>query len=187
MPRALGLFARLLRGLRGGCGHVGLVLADLFVPPRRYFLPLADFVFLKPALVAGERSVFARIHTFQRARSPLQVLAFALIAAVQRAVFQAVAFALDRAREQVSPAIRIDPALIEQFGRTMRENFSSGSVPFRKAYLQALVDEIEVDDRRVRIKGSKNVLEKAVLAAQSRQSGCSQTSTKWRAGRDSNP
>jgi len=94
--------------------------------------------------------------------------------------------ALDRAKEQASPAIRIDPGLIEQFGRTMRENFSTGPVPFRKAYLQALVDEIEVDDKRIRIKGSKDVLEKAVLAAQSGQSGCSQMSTRWRARRDSN-
>jgi site-specific DNA recombinase len=43
--------------------------------------------------------------------------------------------ALERAKEQTSPTISIDPALIEQFGRTMRENFSGGSVPFRKAYL----------------------------------------------------
>ena len=37
----------------------------------------------------------------------------------------------------------------------MRENFSIGSVPFRKAYLQALIDVIEVDDHRVRIKGKQ--------------------------------
>ena len=94
---------------------------------------------------------------------------------------------MDRAKEQVSPTIRVDPKLVEQFGRTMWENFTTGSVPFRKAYLQALVDEIEVDDKRVRIRGSKDVLEKAVLAAQSGESGCSQMSTRWRAGRDSNP
>ena len=94
--------------------------------------------------------------------------------------------ALERAKEQVSPHIEIDPALIERFGRTIRENFSTGSVPFRKAYLQALVDVIEVDDHRVRIKGSRDVLEKAVLASQS-EFRCSQMSTKWRAGRDSNP
>lgn len=28
--------------------------------------------------------------------------------------------------------IQIDPALMEQFGRTMRENFTTGSVPFRR-------------------------------------------------------
>ena len=95
--------------------------------------------------------------------------------------------ALDRAKEQASPRIEIDPALIERFGRTMRENFSIGSVPFRKAYLQALIDVIEVDDHRVRIKGSKDLLEKAVLTSQTGEIRCSQMSTKWRAGRDSNP
>jgi hypothetical protein len=55
----------------------------------------------------------------------------------------------------------------------VRENFSTGSVPFRKAYLQALIDDIEVDDDIVRIRGSKDVLEKAILASQNRES-CSQ-------------
>jgi site-specific DNA recombinase len=94
--------------------------------------------------------------------------------------------ALERAKEHSAPQIRIDPALIERFGRTMRDNFSTGSVPFRKAYLQALINVIEVDDHQVRIKGSKELLEKAVIASQHTQSGCSQMSTKWRARRDSN-
>jgi DNA invertase Pin-like site-specific DNA recombinase len=94
--------------------------------------------------------------------------------------------ALERAKEHLAPQIRIDPALIENFGRNMRENFSTGSVPFRKAYLQALINVIEVDDHHVRIKGSKDLLEKAVLANQNGPSGCSQMSTRWRARRDSN-
>ena len=40
--------------------------------------------------------------------------------------------ALERAKEQLRPQIHIDPALIERFGRVMRENLSTGSVPFRK-------------------------------------------------------
>src|SRR5262249_13550997 len=57
----------------------------------------------------------------------------------------------------------------------------TGSVPFRKAYLQALINVIEVDDHHVRIKGSKDLLEKAVLANRNGPSGCSQMSTRWRA------
>jgi site-specific DNA recombinase len=95
--------------------------------------------------------------------------------------------ALGRAKEHSASPIQIDPALIERFGRTMRENFSTGSVPFRKAYLQSLIDVIEVDDHHVRIKGSKDLLERAVLASQNGQGWCSQTSTRWRALRDSNP
>jgi hypothetical protein len=66
----------------------------------------------------------------------------------------------------------------------MHEKFTTGSVPFRKAYLQALIEVIEVDDRRIRIKGNQDVLERSVLAGQVAESG-SQMSTGWRARRDS--
>jgi len=92
--------------------------------------------------------------------------------------------ALERAKEQSASPIQIDPALIERFGRAMRENFTTGSVPFRKAYLQSLIDKIEVDDHQIRIKGRKDLLEKAVLASRNNQAWCSETSTRWRARRD---
>src|SRR5262249_22349201 len=75
--------------------------------------------------------------------------------------------ALERAKEHSATQIQIDPALIERFGRTMRENFSTGSVPFRKAYLRWLIDVIEVDDHQLRIKGRKDLLETAVLGSES--------------------
>jgi hypothetical protein len=86
-----------------------------------------------------------------------------------------------------SNAIQINPALLEQFSRKMRENFTSGSIPFRKAYLQSLIDVIEVDDTQIRIKGSKDVLERAVLASQNGVVPSSQMSTKWRSLGESNP
>ena len=95
--------------------------------------------------------------------------------------------ALERAKELSTFPIDIDPALVERFGRMMREHFTTGSAPFRKAYMRSLVDVIEVDDSQIRIKGSKDVLERAVIASQNREPECSQVSTKWRAGRDSNP
>ena len=67
----------------------------------------------------------------------------------------------------------------------MREKFSSGSVPFRKAYLQSFIDLVEVDDHRIRIMGSKDVLERAVIAGPAAEPG-SQMSTRWRARQDSN-
>ena len=94
--------------------------------------------------------------------------------------------ALDAAKSHRVADIRIDPALIESFGRRMREQLTSGSVPFRKAYLRSLVDVIEVDDAQVRIKGSKDVLERAVLASRAGTESGSQMSTKWRARHDSN-
>jgi site-specific DNA recombinase len=94
--------------------------------------------------------------------------------------------ALDAAKSQRVADIRIDPALIESFGRTMRENLTSGSMPFRKAYLRSLVDVIEVDDAQIRIKGSKDVLERAILAGRAGTETSSQMSTKWRTRHDSN-
>ncbi|MFL6823797.1 MAG: hypothetical protein ACJ8FA_14650 [Xanthobacteraceae bacterium] len=94
--------------------------------------------------------------------------------------------ALETAKSHIAPQIRIDPALIERFGRSMREKFTTGSVPFRKAYLQSLIDIVEVDDHRIRIKGSKDVLERAVLAGRAAGEPGSQMSTGWRARRDSN-
>jgi hypothetical protein len=69
----------------------------------------------------------------------------------------------------------------------MRENFTSGSIPFRKAYLQSLIDVIEVDDTQIRIKGSKDVLERAVLASRNGVVPGSQMSTEWRSQGESNP
>jgi site-specific DNA recombinase len=94
--------------------------------------------------------------------------------------------ALEAAKYQIAPGIRIDPALIERFGRSMREKFTIGSVPFRKAYLQSLIDTVEVDDLHIRIRGSKEVLERAVLAEQTATKPGSQMSTRWRARTDSN-
>jgi len=68
----------------------------------------------------------------------------------------------------------------------MREKFTTGSVPFRKAYLQSLIDVVEVGDRQIRIKGSKDVLERAILAGQAAAESGSQMSTRWRARQDSN-
>lgn len=94
--------------------------------------------------------------------------------------------ALEATKSRHRADIRIDPALIESFGRTMRENLTTGSTPFRKAYLRSLIDVIEVDDAQIRIKGSKDVLEKAVLASKSGTDLSSQMSTKWRTRHDSN-
>ena len=46
---------------------------------------------------------------------------------------------------------------------TMRENLTTGAVPFRKAVITSFVDRIEVDDHEIRIMGDKGTLERAVL------------------------
>jgi hypothetical protein len=41
--------------------------------------------------------------------------------------------------------------ITDKFGKMMRENVTLGTVPFRKAYQQSVIDRIEVDDRAIRI------------------------------------
>jgi site-specific DNA recombinase len=41
--------------------------------------------------------------------------------------------ALEATKSQIAPNIQLDSALIERFGRSMREKFTSGSIPFRIA------------------------------------------------------
>ena len=92
--------------------------------------------------------------------------------------------ALERIKGQ-SPAARIDRAKIERFGSLMRENITSGDVPFRKAYLRSFIDTVEVDDRVIRIHGSKSTLEQAVIASsQPGKNGVRSFVRKWRARRE---
>ncbi len=95
--------------------------------------------------------------------------------------------ALERAKSGARPAVDISPIVIERFGTTMREKLTSGEVPFRKAYLGALIDRVEVDDREIRIVGRKDVLEQAVLADGGPVPGVRSFVRRWRAGKDSNP
>jgi hypothetical protein len=63
--------------------------------------------------------------------------------------------ALERAKSHEAPQIRIDLGLIEEFGRDMRDTLTNGSIAFRKAYLQSLIDVIEVDDMSSASKGTR--------------------------------
>lgn len=52
-----------------------------------------------------------------------------------------------------------------------RSNLTTGSTAFRKAYLQSIIDVVEVDDAQICIKGSTHVLEQAVLASRTCTTG----------------
>ena len=69
---------------------------------------------------------------------------------------------LDRAVSANHRPIEISPVAVEAFGRTMRENITTGEVPFGKAWLRSVVERIEVDDAVVRIIGGKATLEDAI-------------------------
>jgi site-specific DNA recombinase len=68
----------------------------------------------------------------------------------------------------------------------MRERITEGETAFRKAYLRSIVDAIEVDDKVIRIHGSKASLEQAVIAGEQIGKGVRSFVRKWRARRDSN-
>ena len=94
--------------------------------------------------------------------------------------------ALDRIKSQ-APMNRIDQTKIERFGTLMRESITTGSVPFRKAYLRSLIDAVEVDDRVIRIHGSKTTLEQAVIASCQPEKRVRGFVRKWRSLGESNP
>lgn len=95
--------------------------------------------------------------------------------------------ALERAKEGARHCIDVSPALIEQFGSTMREKLARGDNAFRKTYISAIVDRIEVDDDIVRIMGRKEVIEQAVKANSEPESKVRSFVPKWRPVGDSNP
>ncbi|MCE4225941.1 recombinase family protein [Methylobacterium sp. C25] len=95
--------------------------------------------------------------------------------------------ALDRIRVAEPAAETIDPDLIERFGTLMRENVANGEIPFRKAWLQAIVDRIEVDDDVIRIFGDKANLETVIAGGGAHITpGVRSSVRKWRARKDSN-
>lgn len=71
--------------------------------------------------------------------------------------------ALDRALSELRPETRITEDKIAAFVRLMGENVRSGPIPFRRAYLRAVIDQVEVDDAEIRIHGRRDVLERLVM------------------------
>ncbi|WP_280712001.1 recombinase family protein [Bradyrhizobium sp. BR13661] len=94
--------------------------------------------------------------------------------------------ALERIKSQTAGATVFDSEAIERFGRAMRENITSGDIPFRKAYIRSVVDQIEVDDHVIRIVGDKATLEQAVAGRVVASGGVRRSVPKWRTRHDSN-
>ncbi|TLG77830.1 hypothetical protein [Methylocystis sp. B8] len=92
--------------------------------------------------------------------------------------------ALERIKVQLAPEVTLEPDHVERFGAFMRERITTGDTTFRKAYLRSIVDAIEVDDKVIRIHGSKASLEQAVIAGEQIGKDVRSFIRKWRAGRD---
>jgi site-specific DNA recombinase len=94
--------------------------------------------------------------------------------------------ALERIKAQSAPSIALEPDQLERFGTFMREKITGGETSFRRAYLRAVVEAVEVDDHVIRIHGSKTSLEQAVVAGEQIGKGVRGFIRKWRARKDSN-
>lgn len=106
--------------------------------------------------------------------------------AVLQAERESAEAALERARGTMRMPVDLAPDRIEAFGRLMRERLVSGDVKFRKAYLGAIIDRIEVGDGTIRIQGRKDVLEQVVLSNGGPEPGVRSFVRKWRSLRESN-
>ena len=70
------------------------------------------------------------------------------------------------------------------FSRFMRENVATGTIPFRKAYIQSVVDRIAVDDGVVRIVDDKATLKQAIAGCVMASGGVRRRVLMWRATLD---
>jgi hypothetical protein len=68
----------------------------------------------------------------------------------------------------------------------MRTNILSGDTAFRRAYLRAVIDRVEVDDAEIRIRGRRTVLERLVMGGGATPAGAPSFVREWRTGKDSN-
>jgi site-specific DNA recombinase len=94
--------------------------------------------------------------------------------------------AFDRAVAEMTPTARLTQEKIAAFTETMRANVLTGDTPFRRAYIRAVIDQVEVDDEEVRIVGRRSVLERLVMGGGAIPAGVPSFVRKWRARNDSN-
>jgi site-specific DNA recombinase len=83
----------------------------------------------------------------------------------------------------------ITPQSIKAFARTARKRMRTESGGYRRDYLRALAQRVEIDAQELRIMGSKSELLRTLVAASSAKTagfGVPSSVPKWRARRDSN-
>jgi DNA invertase Pin-like site-specific DNA recombinase len=92
--------------------------------------------------------------------------------------------ALDRARAQCGTVTTIDSAKIDEFARLMNEKLETGDTSARKAYIRAIIDTIEVDDKAIRIIGSRDVLQAVIAGKQTANGNVRGFVRNWRASKN---
>ena len=84
----------------------------------------------------------------------------------------------------------ITPTMLQRFARTARERIRIDGGGYRREYLRALAQRVEVAEKEVRIMGSKGDLLRTLAAANGVKSatpGVRSSVLNWRMGWDSNP
>jgi site-specific DNA recombinase len=62
----------------------------------------------------------------------------------------------------------------------MRQNITTGPIPFRKAYIKSVVDRIEVGDHSIRIIGDQATLQQVIAWGQTSGPNVRSFERKWR-------
>jgi site-specific DNA recombinase len=94
--------------------------------------------------------------------------------------------ALDRARAQCGTVAAIDAQKIDAFARLMTDKLDNGDTNARKGYIRSIIDAVEVDDKAVRIIGSKDVLQAVIAGKQTPNGNIRGFVRNWRTRHDSN-
>lgn len=93
---------------------------------------------------------------------------------------------LERLEAPASAANEFSHEVLARFGQLVAENIESGPIPFRKGYLRAVLDRVEVDDGVVRLFGNTHILAQAIKDGPANVQGVRRYVPKWRARHDSN-
>ena len=108
--------------------------------------------------------------------------------AANRLIEQTAATEIDSLERQLSISRKtITPQMIDQFGASLRERLRTGDPNFRRAYLDLIVDRVEVSDTLIRISGSRSALEHALIKDETIPAGAVPIFDRgWCPGKDSN-
>ena len=88
---------------------------------------------------------------------------------------------LDRIAVQANTRAMVTPDRLAAFSQLMREKLDTGDTQARKAFLQSVISQIEVDDDKVRIIGDKATLAAVIAGRQTGEARVRGFVRKWRA------
>lgn len=79
--------------------------------------------------------------------------------------------AKDRAFAELKPETRVTEDKKNAFAALMRKNVANSAIPFRRADLRSVIDQVEVDDGEMRIHGRCDVLKRLVMGGEAISAG----------------